>query len=638
MGLSEEQKVQYLEDENPDVIRVYNRVPYSLIRQEVEYGAEDVLNEIGEICKYYKIYKKGKSFGVEGSNGDYIPAELKYKLSASLINKEARFLFGERPNISIGPKGDLATITPDIKANLTVLNDLVKTVLDKNMFEDILLKGAKDCFIGKRVAALVNFNEEDGVTISFLPAMQFLYEYKQGTTNTLKKFVCFSIVRESMSNEYKRVFKKKFVLEDDGYVYLEEEMYDGAGRLVEEVTTKTKTKLTFIPAVIFINDGLTGETDGDSEIFELMEYEQWYSKLSNADSDAQRKSMNPTKYTVDMDNNSTKNLSTGAGAFWDLGSDQNLAEAHPQVGLLEPKMNYSEALKTTLDRVKTSAYELVDMPNITLDVLQGAITSGKALKAIYWPLIVRCKEKMKMWGPNLVLLVDIIIEGSIAYPKCILKYTDDVLVPVSYEVSVKQITPLPEDEIEEKTTNLAEVETQVMSKKSYMKRWYDLTDDEVNDELQQIALERQILEDSAYDLNTGYNGDNSPINAYMSDDFLQMGTNAIKPDGTDKMSGSKNNLEEPAETTGNVDDVNSSFTGGQMQSTQQGRVYRQTVKSLNGSQINSLMNILTNYRNGMFNRQQAISLIRALGLGDEFANALLDEEKEKANAEQSLLS
>ena len=56
--------------------------------------------------------------------------------------------------------------------------------------------------------------------------------------------------------------------------------------------------------------------------------------------------------------------------------------------------------------------------------------------------------------------------------------------------------PLPEDEAEEKQVDLAEVTAQTMSKKAYMVKWRGLTDDEALDELKQIALERQLLEDS----------------------------------------------------------------------------------------------------------------------------------------------
>lgn len=149
------------------------------------------------------------------------------------------------------------------------------------------------------------------------------------------------------------------------------------------------------------------------------------------------------------------------------------------------------------------AYEAVDIPNITLENLQGAVTSGKGLKAIYWPLIVRCKEKMKMWGPQLRKMAEIIIEGAMVYPDCVTSYINDPLVPVDYEIVVEQNLPLPEDEVEERTMDLSEVDSQVMSKKTYMKKWRNLTDDEVEEELAQMAYERQVLEDSAFGIGDG---------------------------------------------------------------------------------------------------------------------------------------
>lgn len=616
--LNEEEKVA-LADESTECLRVYNRIPYALIRAEVDTGVQDVLDEINEICKYYKIYKKGKNFHVEGTNGDYIPARLKYKMAASLINKEARFLFAEQPDIKVEPKGDVGKTTPESKTALTVMNDLLETVLSKNKFEDILIKAARDCFIGKRVGGLVNFNEEDGITITFLPSMQFIYETKLGNQNVLTKFVCFIVAKESTVQKDKRIFKKKFTLEDDGFAYIEEEMYNGAGELVETITKKQPTKLTFIPAFVIINDGLSGEILGESEIELLMDYEMWYSKLANADSDAERKSMNPTKYVVDMENNSTKNLSTAAGALWDLGSDQNLENAHTQVGLLEPQMHYSEALKISLERIKTTGYEQVDMPNITNETMSGTITSGKALKAIYWPLIVRCKEKMKVWGPGLQQMADIIVQGAMIYPNCIKKYTDDIITPVAYEISVEQNTPLPEDEIEEKTTNLAEVEASVMSKKSYMKRWYKLTDDEVNDELMQIALERQILDDSSFDLNNGYNGDNKFINPGV-DDFNMAGVNSIKSDGTDDLHDDGTHSV-PNEQSGDVNDAASSFSGGQRMT------YQKTSNQLNATQTTSLIRIISQYKSGLLNINQAVSIMQSMGLDEAFARKLLEDEK-----------
>ena len=56
-----------------------------------------------------------------------------------------------------------------------------------------------------------------------------------------------------------------------------------------------------------------------------------------------------------------------------------------------------------------------------------------------------------------------------------------------------------------------------MSRKSYMKKWRGLTDSEVDDELAQIALERQIIEESfAGAGDTAYNELNESANELIN--------------------------------------------------------------------------------------------------------------------------
>lgn len=494
---SEFQKVTETGNKNVSVLSAYNKIPYGLINAEIDGSATDILREFGEIMGFYKAYKKGVEFEAEGTGGHYVAAQLRYKKVATLINKEARFLFGQKPDINIESDGDVGKITEDAKAMLTTYQNLVDRILRENKFESILLKAAKDCFIGKRVAALVNFNEEYGVTLQFLPAVNFIYETRLDNPEVLEKFVCFVVVKERTNLSDKRIFRKKFQMEytEEGNVcYLEETLHDGAGNLLETITEYQPTLLDRIPAAVIINDGLTGETDGESEVESLSDYEKWYSKLSNADIDAERKGMNQIKYTVDMATNSTRNLSTGPGAYWDLASDQNLEHPAPAVGTINTDTTYSQSLDTTLSRMRASMYEELDIPDITLENLQGTITSGKAMKCLYWPLIVRCNEKMKTWGPALEYITNVIIQGAMVYPNCIVKYTDDALSPVDYEVNVAQNYPLPEDEEDEKNMDLAEVAANAMSRKAYMKKWRLLTDHEVDEELQQIALELSMFE------------------------------------------------------------------------------------------------------------------------------------------------
>ena len=494
--MSEEEKMlQQEEVQNIDVITAYNNVPYSVISDDLSPSRKSVYTaELNEIIGYYEAYKKGEGFVTEGANNNYIPSMTRYKKAASIINKEARFLFANPPTFNL----NMDDMADDAKENNTILQDFLDKVLEKNSFNGKLLKAAKDCFIGKRIAIVLNFNSTEGITITFLNSLEFIYETSGSSNGELTKIVTFYNMVDTLHKQDQRWFKKCYSLEEDG-VYVEENIYDGLGNLVEEVTEKRKTLFTYIPAVVVLNDGLTGETRGESELGSLLGYESTYSKLANADIDAGRKSMNPIRYTIDASSGSTANLSTSPGSYWDLQSDDEKSDIRQaQVGLLEPAMNYSAALKATLDRLENTMYSEVDVPNINSEQLQGVITSGKTLKALYWGLIVRCDEKMiTSWSAALHFVAETIIEGGKLYPNSIHKYTLATTLPrIPYQITVENNYPLPEDEEEEKNMDLAEINAQTMSRKAYLKKWRKLSDKEADDELNQIKLEQDLFDNS----------------------------------------------------------------------------------------------------------------------------------------------
>jgi hypothetical protein len=204
------------------------------------------------------------------------------------------------------------------------------------------------------------------------------------------------------------------------------------------------------------------------------------------------------------------------------------------VGRLESQISYSAALSSTLERIDNQMHSDMSVPNIDSEKLQGVITSGKTIQALYYSLQVRSDEKMLVWKSALESMVDMIYIGALQYPQSASFYVDDVLPRMEIEVTVEANYALPVDEQEEKAIDIQEVNAQLMSKKAYMKKWRGLTDEEVEEELRQIALEREILEDSAgndmqYDQNTinvdQMNEENDEED--VSDDFQS------DPDGVD---------------------------------------------------------------------------------------------------------
>ena len=483
--------------ENEKTIGSLLGVPPGLIKAELEglYGS-NVLQDMRNIISLYDIYENGAEFPKD-VNKDFTPADLRFKLAKSIINKMARFLFSKSPDIYVDTPMDVPKAQKEANTKAaSVYQTLVDRVLQENKFPQQLLKACKDCLVGKRVALVFNVNEETGMRFTFHPSLEFVYDVDENDPNKVGKIVVFYNMNEAKAKKDQRIYKKKFWMEN-GFAHYFEAIYDGQGQVVDVVAENTITKFTYVPAWVIINEGLTGDLMGESEIDDLESLEKWYSRLSSADMDAERQGMNEIKYTIDAAPASVKDLSIAPGAFWDLASDPNQpVDKAAQVGVLQSSMGYTTALGNTLNRLKNGLYEQAAVPNVSPEALQGVVTSGKTLKAIYWDLIVRCDEKMLAWSDALIGLAKCIIEGAKLYPKAISKYNVGTLPEVEYDIRVENQYSLPEDEVEEKTIDLAEVTAQTMSRKRYMKKWHRLTDDEAEEELKQIALERELLEDS----------------------------------------------------------------------------------------------------------------------------------------------
>lgn len=465
-------------------------VPYFVLRNEIETGYSVFQKELLDIFEFYKTYKEGASFVAQGTNGDYVASNIKYKIAKTLIDKEARFMFSKTPDITI--KGD--SVEDIQKEQIEQYQRLVDKVLKKSKFKKNLLQGAKDCFIGKRIACLTDISVEDGIVVHFYDALQFYYETEYGT-DRLTKFISFENVQESKNNADKRFLVNKY--EDvKGTIYMSSVLYDGAGKAINELIKLTETDLKEIPVVVIFNDGTLHEKRGISEIEDLKDIESGYSKLANADIDSEGKGMNPIRYTVDMNHETTKGLSSSAGSYWDLESNQNVDEPKTMIGVLAPQMNHTEAVKETLNRMKTTMYGMLDVPNISEETLVGSITSGKALRALYWSLEVRCDEKLMTWIPALETIVNHIISIALSNTeivKSVYGITD--LNQIEYDVLIENNYALMDDEQEEKDTDMAEINANAMSRKSYIKKWRpELTDKQIDEELMQIAVELNMFD------------------------------------------------------------------------------------------------------------------------------------------------
>lgn len=447
------------------------------------YGSE-IIKEMNEIIKLYNIYDgPGQNWVVDEQ--DYIPTKKKTNYIKKLIKEEARFLFGKAPTFTI--KVDEERLQDQAEE----INKYVRKLLKDNLFEDKLIKSARDCFIGKRIAIKLHADTiTKSIQIMFVPSLEFVYEPFEDKIDELKKIIFFHQMNKEQYKSKQVIWKQKYEM-IDGKCILNEGFYNGYGELIETLSVNVDLKLSGIPVYVVLNDGLSGDLKGESDVEELFDNALAYNKLASEDIDTLRKGMNRIIYGIDVDPEASKYFKLKPGAYWDISTDKTVDEKkQAQIGTVETDFNYDTRIENTLNRLKSDMYEVLNIPMINNQDLQGVMTSGKSMKALYWQLITRCEEKMKSWKPALEWMIKAILEINEVYSITTLPKLE------KFDVEVENKYPLQEDEDSEKVLDMQQVNTQVMSRKTYIKKWQITTDDVAEKELKQIQLEKQMLEDS----------------------------------------------------------------------------------------------------------------------------------------------
>ena len=98
------------------------------------------------------------------------------------------------------------------------------------------------------------------------------------------------------------------------------------------------------------------------------------------------------------------------GALVDLSTDPSQPNHQADMSILESKFSYDGRAEHHLNRTKNDMYELLSVPNVSLEQLKGLAQSGKGIDGIYRELVARCEEKWaEGWDDALRWMVDTLI-------------------------------------------------------------------------------------------------------------------------------------------------------------------------------------------------------------------------------------
>lgn len=461
-----------------------------LLKAELEGLYGDQLMKVNQIIKWYSIYD-GQQEWPTNRDLDYEPTKKITNIIKKLIDTRARFMFGREPYFDVRPvKADKKNSTK-YQDQAQEKEDLLYRILRENKFHSKLLKARKDCSIGGKVAIKLWAHKDKGLKIIFSPAMEFFPQYNLDDVDQLEKVVFLYALNDEQKSEDQRIKKQVWELVN-GKCILNESTYDGRGNVVSIEYENYNTGLDFIPIIIVTNGGLTGETEGKSDVEQLWPNQDAYNKLTSDDIDALKFQMFGQDVFTDASEESLKNIKISPGALIDLQTD--LAQAHAErqakVERLESKFSYKDKFEDTVERIKNDMYDTLDIPNVNLEQLRGIIQSGKSMKAIYWNLMAVCDEDWTEWGPALEQMVNYIFKMVDVYNL----YGARNIARYETTLNIERYYPIQEEENDMKRLDMEEVVAEVRSRKSYMKKWSEVED--IDNELEQIQKEKAMLQDT----------------------------------------------------------------------------------------------------------------------------------------------
>lgn len=440
---------------------------------------QQVTRDLSDIVRLYSLYDGDGQVWYPNSEGlDYKPTVKTTNFIKKLVKEEARFMMSQEPEIKL--------VAKDGKANEAVaeVENWLSDLLKNQRWQDKLIKGARDCFIGKRIALKLTGGQGQPLGLQFRPSLEFVFDTDAEDVDRLSKVVFFYHQNESDDRAKQRIWRQRYEMAG-GRCLLTEGVYDGYGNVIEQPHESEDTGLDFMPVFVIINDGLTGDMTGESDVQELWDDQDTYNRFKSDDIDALKFNMFPMRIFRDADQKTMDNLKIAPGATVDAQTDPASA-MQVDAKILEAQFGYNERIENALNRIKADMYDLVSVPNVTPDQLKGFITSGKGMKALYWALMTRCEEKWNAWDAALRWMVDALIKMARTYNLA-------TLPEVEYTVNIDHRYPIPDDEETERMNDMSEVGQQVRSRKAYLEKWSPDADSDA--ELRQIVAEQGMLGD-----------------------------------------------------------------------------------------------------------------------------------------------
>ena len=505
--------------------------------------------ELEEVQLYYEYFdgfdvtdmnsNYGQTWKIDEDKLDYIPTREIRNHLRQLVKKQSRFMMSQEPELIFNP----------------VIEGREKQAEDKRILFDSILRQAKfwskatnaltDATVGKRVLMTVLGNEGEPVDIRFYPMPQFSYTVDpKDTSRLLAVDIVYQDERtRGMDKEaqlwhhYRYEMKagakesgitsaledveeecwltyaltdgesNQIYITEDGETTIKEssaklvDIEDNLGNKVQvplAVIESAPTGLSQIPARVILNEPLTNDVYGNSDVKDLITIADNMNRTISDLRDALRFRMFEQPVIIDGSTKSLQGMKIAPNAVIDLKTDTSSSigasggSRQATVTSITSNFNFLPAAQYYLDEAKRAMYELMDQP--LPEKVQSA-PSGIAMQFLFYDLMSRCDSKWVEWDSAIEWMISMIEEILEKVPVTI-EPLPEALKSAWQEITTLTINhnyPLPADELAKRQTAMQEVQTNVRSHQSYIEEFS--RNENAEDEWNRILEEAAELEE-----------------------------------------------------------------------------------------------------------------------------------------------
>ena len=504
--------------------------------------------ELEEVQKYYEFFDGfditdmnsdyGQTWKIDEDKLDYIPTREIRNHVRQLIKKQSRFMMSQEPELIFNPVAEGREKQAEQK------RILFDSILRQSRFWTKATNALTDATVGKRVLMTVLGNEGESIDVRFYPMPQFSYivdpkdsskllsvdiVYQDERTRGMDKEAQLwhhyryemkagaseSGISSALEDNEEECWltyvltdgeSNQIYITEDGETTIKEtsaklvDIEDNLGNTIQvplAVKESAPTGLSQIPARVILNEPLTNDVYGNSDVKDLITIADNTNRTISDLRDALRFRMFEQPVIIDGSTKSLQGMKIAPNVVVDLKTDTSASIGagggrQAAVTSISSSFNFLPSVQYYLDEAKRSMYELMDQP--LPEKVQSA-PSGVAMQFLFYDLMSRCDGKWVEWDSAIEWLVAM-VEEILEKVRVNIEPLPDNLKSAAQEITTLTINhsyPLPSDEQAKRQIAMQEVQSNVRSHQSYIEEFS--RNENAEDEWSRILEEAAQLEE-----------------------------------------------------------------------------------------------------------------------------------------------